>query len=44
MKEYTPKIQVHQLVEQVLNTSSGKGGDVITLIIHIVAIVEEEDQ
>ena len=32
-------IQVHQLVEQALNTSSGKGGDIIALIIHIVAIV-----
>ena len=35
-------IQAHQLVEQALNTSSGKGGDVITLIIHIVAIVEDQ--
>ena len=31
-----------QMVEQALNTSSGKGGDVITLIIHIVAIVEDQ--
>ena len=30
----------HQLVEQEINTSSGNLGDVITLIIHIVVIVE----
>ena len=28
----------HQLVEQAINTPSGNGGDVITLIIHIVVI------
>ena len=33
---------IHQLVEQALNTSSGKRGDVITLKIHIVAIVEDQ--
>ena len=32
----------HQLVEQAFFTSSGKGGDVITLIIHIVVIVEDQ--
>ena len=32
----------HQLVEQAINTSSGNGGDVITLIIHIVVIVEDQ--
>ena len=32
----------HQLVEQAINTSSGNGGDVITLVIHIVAIVEDQ--
>ena len=32
----------HQLVEQAINPSSGNGGDVITLIIHIVVIVEDQ--
>ena len=32
----------HQLVEQAINTSSGNGGDVITLIIHIAVIVEDQ--
>ena len=32
----------HQLVEQAINTSSGNGGDVITLIIHIVVVVEDQ--
>ena len=32
----------HQLVEQAINTSSGNGGDVITLIIHKVVVVEEQ--
>ena len=32
----------HQLVEQAINTSSGNEGDVITLIIHIVVIVEDQ--
>ena len=32
----------HQFVEQAINTSSGNGGDVITLIIHIVVIVEDQ--
>ena len=32
----------HQLVEQAINTSSGNGGDVITLIIHKVVIVEDQ--
>ena len=32
----------HQLVEQAINTSSGNGGDVITLIIHIVVIVGDQ--
>ena len=32
----------HQLVEQTINTSSGNGGDVITLIIHTVVIVEDQ--
>ena len=32
----------HQLVEQAINTSSGNLGDVITLIIHIVVIVEDQ--
>ena len=31
----------HQLVEQAINTSSGNGGEVKTLIIHIVVIVED---
>ena len=31
----------HQLVEQANNTSSGNRGDVITLIIHIVVIVQD---
>ena len=31
----------HQLLEQAINTSSGNGGDVIMLIIHIVVIVED---
>ena len=35
-------IQVHQLVEQALNTSSGNGGGVIKLIIRIVVIVEDQ--
>ena len=32
----------YQLVEQAINTSSGNGGDVITLIIHIAVIVEHQ--
>ena len=32
----------HQLVEQAINTSSDNLGDVITLIIHIVVIVEDQ--
>ena len=28
-------IQVHHLVEQVINTSSGSKGDIITLIRHV---------
>ena len=32
----------HQLSEQAINTSSGNGGDVTTLIIHIVVIVENQ--
>ena len=32
----------HQLVEQAINTSSGNAGDGITLIIHIVVIVENQ--
>ena len=32
----------HQLVEQAINTSSGNGGDVITLIIHTVVIVKDQ--
>ena len=32
----------HQLVEQAINKSSGNGGDVITLIIHIVVILEDQ--
>ena len=39
--EYSHKC-TRLLVEQALNTFSGKGGDVITLIIHIVAIVEDK--
>ena len=31
-----PLIQVHQLVEQAINTSSGNEGNVITLIRHMV--------
>ena len=34
--------QGHQLVEQAIYTSSGNGGGVITLIIHIVVIVEDQ--
>ena len=30
------------LVEQAIDTSSGNGADVITLIIHIVVIVEDQ--
>ena len=29
-------MRLHQLVQQALNTSSGKGGDETTLIIHII--------
>ena len=32
----------HQLVEQAINPFSGNGGDVITLIIQIVVIVEDQ--
>ena len=32
----------HQLVEQAINTSSGNGSDVITLITHIVVIAEDQ--
>ena len=32
----------HQLVEQAINTSSGNGGDAITLIIDIAVIVEDQ--
>ena len=32
----------YKLVEQAINTSSGNGGDVITLIIHIVVIAEDQ--
>ena len=32
----------HRFVEQAINTSSGNGGDVNTLIIHIVVIVEDQ--
>ena len=32
----------HRLVGQVINTSSGNGGGVITLIIHIVVIVGDQ--
>ena len=31
----------HQLMEQAINTSSGNRGDVITLMMHIVVIVED---